>query len=73
MIKFVLKIKFMSSTKIKQSLLEIAARVKPTTTLEDVYEQLALLSDIEKSEEQEKQGKVLTHAEISKKAKKWLK
>ena len=62
----------MSGTKIKQSLLEIANRVKPTTTLQDVYEQLAMLSDIEKSEEQEKQGKVFTHSEVRKKAEKWL-
>ncbi len=33
----------MNTTKIKQSLLEIANRVKPTATLEEVYEQLALL------------------------------
>ena len=63
----------MRSAKIKRSLLEIANRVKPTTTLGDVYEQLALLSDIKKSEEQEKQGKVYTHAEVVKKSKKWLK
>ena len=63
----------MSGIKIKQSLLEIANRVNASTTLEDVYEQLALLADIEKSEEQEKQGQVYTHAEVVKKAKKWLK
>ena len=63
----------MTGLKIKQSLLEIANRVAPSTTLEEVYEQLALLTDIEKSEEQEKQGKVFTHKEVEKKAKKWLK
>jgi len=63
----------MSGTKIKQSLLEIANRVNSSTTIEDVYEQLALLADIEKSEEQEKQGKVFTNKEVVKKAKKWLK
>lgn len=63
----------MTAIKIKQSLLEIASRVKPGTTIEEVYEQLALLADIEKSEEQEKQGKVFTHSEVAKKAKKWLK
>ena len=63
----------MTSIKIKQSLLEIANRIKTNTTIEDVYKQLALLADIEKSEEQEKQGKVFTHAEVVKKAKKWLK
>ncbi len=63
----------MSGIKIKQSLLEIANRVNASTTLEDVYEQLALLADIEKSEEQEKLGQVYTHKEVEKKAKKWLK
>ncbi len=63
----------MSSTEIKQSLLKIANSIKATTTIEDVYEQLALLSDIEKSEVQEKQGKIFTHSEVRKKAKKWLK
>jgi hypothetical protein len=63
----------MGGAKIKKSLLEIASRVKPSTTLEEVYEQLALLSDIEVAEEQEKYGKVSSHAEVKKRAKKWLK
>jgi predicted transcriptional regulator len=63
----------MTGLKIKKSLLEIANRVAPSTTLEEVYEQLSLLADIETSEEQEKQGKVFTHKEVEKKAKKWLK
>ena len=63
----------MTASKIKQSLLEIANRVKSNTTIEDVYEQLALLSDIEKSEQQEREGKVFTQKEVEKKAKKWLK
>lgn len=63
----------MGGAKIKKSLLEIANRVKPSTTLEEVYEQLALLSDIEVAEEQEKYGKVSSHAEVKKRAKKWLK
>lgn len=68
-----LKQKTMTASKIKQSLLEIANRVKSNTTIEDVYEQLALLSDIEKSEQQEREGKVFTQKEVEKKAKKWLK
>ena len=63
----------MSSQAIKKSLIEIANKVTHKTTIEDVYEQLALLSDIEKSEEQEKLGEVFSHAEVKKKAKKWLK
>jgi len=63
----------MTASKMKQSLLEIANRVKSDTTIEDVYEQLALLSDIEKSEQQEREGNVFTQKEVEKKAKKWLK
>lgn len=63
----------MTSSKIKQSLLEIVSRIKSDTTIEDVYKQLALLSDIEHSEQQEKEGKIFTQNEVEKKAKKWLK
>ncbi len=63
----------MSGIKIKQSLLEIANRVNSSTTLEEVYAQLALLADIEASEEQEKRGEVYTHDTVVKKSKKWLK
>jgi predicted transcriptional regulator len=63
----------MNTTSIKKYLLEIASNVNSNTTIEDVYEQLALLNDIEKSAEQEKQGKVFTHNEVKNKAKKWLK
>ncbi|MCG3165319.1 MAG: hypothetical protein POELPBGB_01081 [Bacteroidia bacterium] len=63
----------MTAIKIKQTLLEIAGKVKPSTTIEDIYQQLALLHDIEKSEQQEKEGKIFTQAEVERKAKKWLK
>ena len=59
----------MTASKIKQSLLEIASRVKANTTIEDVCEQLALLSDIEKSEQQEREGKVFTQKDVEKKLK----
>ena len=59
----------MTASKIKQSLLEIASRVKANTTIEDVCEQLALLSDIEKSEQQEREGKVFTQKDVKKKLK----
>ena len=62
----------MTTVKIKQSLLEIASRLKPNTTLEDVYQQLALLADIEKSEEQERKGEVMSQTTVEKRAKKWL-
>jgi hypothetical protein len=63
----------MTTSTIKNSLLEIASKVNRNTTIEDVYEHLALLNDIEKSEEQEKDGKILTHKALKNKAKKWLK
>jgi len=63
----------MTTTTIKNSLLEIASKVNRSTTIEEVYEHLALLNDIEKSEEQEKKGKVLSHNTVKNKAKKWLK
>ena len=63
----------MNAVKIKESLLEIAERIKPTTTIEDVYQQLALLADIEISEEQEKEGQVFSQAQVEKLSKKWLK
>ncbi len=63
----------MSGAKIKKSLLEIAGKVKSNTTLEQVYEQLALLNDIDKAEEDIKAGRVHSHADVKKMAKKWLK
>lgn len=63
----------MSGSNIKKSLLEIASRVKSNTTLEEVYQQLAMLSDISLSEEQEKAGQISSHRDIKKRAKKWLK
>jgi hypothetical protein len=63
----------MGKSKIKESLLEIASRVKADTTLQEVYEQLAMLSDIAISEEQEKAGNVSAHADVKRRAKKWLK
>ncbi len=63
----------MSGAKIKKSLLEIAEKVRSKTTLEEVYEQLALLNDIEKSEDDFKAGRVYTHEQVKKMSKKWLK
>ncbi len=63
----------MSGIKLKQTLLELASKIKPSTTLEEVYEQLALLSDIETSEMEVKRGKTITHEELKRSAKKWVK
>jgi hypothetical protein len=63
----------MRKSKIKESLLQIASRVTSDTTIEEVYEQLALLSDIAISEQQEKEGMVASHADVKRRSKKWLK
>ena len=63
----------MQSAKIKEYLLQIADKVTPETTLEDIYNQLALLSDIEESENEVKEGKIFTQDQVEQKAKEWLK
>jgi predicted transcriptional regulator len=63
----------MSGEKLKEYLHQIAENVKPETQLNDVYEQLALLTDIDESEEQEKLGKVITHEEVVTRSEEWLK
>lgn len=42
------------------------------TILEDVYEQLSLLADIEISEQQEQNGQTLTQSEVEIQLKEWL-
>ncbi|MBI1287965.1 MAG: hypothetical protein GC178_10335 [Flavobacteriales bacterium] len=63
----------MKTTDVKSLLSEVMARLTPESTLEDVYEQLALLSDIELSEKQEQKGQVYTHKEVEKRSQEWLK
>lgn len=60
-------------SKLKEHLVQIADRITPESTLEDVYEQLSLLADIEESEEQEQKGETLTQKEVEEKSKDWLK
>jgi hypothetical protein len=50
----------MKEVKLKEYLKQIAERLTEDSTLEDVFEQLSLLADIDESEEQEKNGDVLT-------------
>lgn len=59
--------------KLKEHLLEIANKVTDNTSLEDVYQQLSLLADIEESEKEEAAGQTLTHEEVVSKSGKWLK
>jgi len=63
----------MRSEKIKEYLKQIADNVTSETQLEDIYEQLALLADIDESEEQEESGEVLTQTQVEEKSKEWLK
>jgi predicted transcriptional regulator len=61
------------SNKLKEHLLEIASKVTDETSLEDIYLQLALLADIDESEEQETKGEILSHEEVIAKSEQWLK
>jgi len=63
----------MQSSKIKEYLLQIANQVTPATTLEDIYNQLALLADIDESENDVRDGRIYTQDQVEQKAKEWLK
>jgi len=54
----------MKGAVLKKHLIQVAEKLTPESTLEDVYEQFSLLSDIEESEQQEKRGEILTHKEV---------
>jgi hypothetical protein len=58
---------------LKEHLYTIAGQLTPDSTLEDVYEQLALLADIEKSEQDEKANRVLTTSEVKERLNEWVK
>jgi len=60
-------------TELREHLIHIADRLTKESTLEDVYEQLSLLADIEISEEQEQNNEVLTQTEVEQQSKEWLK
>ncbi|NOS91383.1 MAG: hypothetical protein HOP30_05645 [Cyclobacteriaceae bacterium] len=63
----------MNTEKLKEYLHQIADSVNKDTRLDDIYDQLALLEDIDESEEEEKAGKVIAQEEVILRAKKWLK
>lgn len=48
----------------QEHLIQIANKLTPESTLEDVYDQLALLEDIEISEQQESNNEVFTQVEV---------
>jgi hypothetical protein len=60
-------------TRLKEHLIKIADQLTADSTLEDVYQHLALLADIDTSEKQYESGEILTQSEVEAKAKKWLK
>ncbi|MEQ6118038.1 hypothetical protein [Reichenbachiella sp. MALMAid0571] len=59
-------------TKLKEYLIQIADKLTSESTLEDVYEQLSLLTDIEISERQVQNDEILTQSEVEQRAKEWL-
>ncbi|MEQ8714973.1 MAG: hypothetical protein RIC80_18280 [Cyclobacteriaceae bacterium] len=60
-------------SKLKEHLTRIANSLRSDSTLEDVYDQLSLLADIEESEQQVEKGEVLTQDEVERKSDEWLK
>jgi len=63
----------MKKIALKNYLIKIADNLTAESTLEDVYEQLSLLSDIDESEKQEENGEILTQKEVQVKSREWLK
>lgn len=58
---------------LKEHLKTIADQLTPDSTLEDVYEQLALLADIEKSEQDEQANRIHTTSEVKDRLTQWVK
>jgi len=63
----------LKAIKLKEYLIQISDRITEKTTLEDVYEQLSLLNDIEESEEQIEKGQTKSQSEVEEESKEWLK
>ncbi|WKV11833.1 hypothetical protein [Marivirga harenae] len=62
----------MKQVALKKYLIQIAEKLTPESTLEDVYEQLSLLSDIDESEQQEKNGETLSQKDVQTMSREWL-
>ena len=62
----------MNADRLKEYLILIAENVIPQTQLEDIYEQLALLADIDESEEQGKNSEILSQDQVEDQSKEWL-
>lgn len=63
----------MKASTLKKHLIKIAENLTPDSTIEDVYEHFSLLTDIDESEQQEKDGEVLTQNQVEEASAKWLK
>jgi hypothetical protein len=62
----------MKEVPLKKYLIHIADKLTPESTLEDVYEHLSLLTDIDESEQQEKNGEVLTQKDVQAISREWF-
>lgn len=58
---------------LKEHLIKIAESITSDSTVEDVYDQFALLLDIEESEMQVENGQTLSQKEVEDKSEEWLK
>jgi predicted transcriptional regulator len=63
----------MRESTLREYLQKIMDNVTAETTLEDVYNQLSLLADIDESEQQIAKGEFYTQKEVEERSKKWLK
>jgi hypothetical protein len=63
----------MSKLNLKEYLRKLADQVTDETTLEDIYDQLALLADIDKSEYQVEKGETISQSIVEEQSKKRLK
>ena len=63
----------MRADNLRKHLLHLAKNVSSETRMEDIYEQVALLDDIDTSEEQERSEEVFTQAAVEKRSEEWLK
>ncbi len=63
----------MTAASLKESLLHIADKVDSTTSIEDVFKELAYIADIDESERQEMNGETLSHEDVKALAKQWVK
>lgn len=63
----------MGKINLKAYLRKLADQVTDETTLEDIYDQLALLADIDKSEYQVENGETIPQSVVEEESKKWLK